>query len=106
MAIKKRLVTQWYGTASELAASNPVMYDGDMSVASDTGAIKIGDGSTAYNSLGYPLGSIYLPLSGGTLTGNLNGATPTEIGYLSGVTSAIQTQINNINLFFYFFQGF
>ena len=38
-----------------------------------------------------------LAISGGTLTGNLNGATPTEIGYLSGVTSAIQTQINNIN---------
>ena len=28
-------------------------------------------------------------------TGNINGATPTEIGYLSGVTSAIQTQLNS-----------
>ena len=27
-------------------------------------------------------------------TGNINGATPTEIGYLSGVSSAIQTQLN------------
>lgn len=41
--------------------------------------------------------SAYLPLSGGTLSGNLNGVTPTEIGYLSGVTSSIQNQINNIN---------
>jgi hypothetical protein len=30
-----------------------------------------------------------------TTTGNINGATPTEIGYLSGVTSNVQTQINN-----------
>lgn len=41
--------------------------------------------------------STYLSLSGGTLTGNLNGVTPTELGYISGVTSNIQNQINNIN---------
>ena len=29
-----------------------------------------------------------------TTSQNLNGATPTEIGYLSGVTSSIQTQLN------------
>lgn len=29
-----------------------------------------------------------------TTASNVNGATPTEMGYLSGVTSAIQTQIN------------
>jgi hypothetical protein len=29
-----------------------------------------------------------------TTAQNINGATPTELGYLSGVTSAIQTQIN------------
>ena len=30
-----------------------------------------------------------------TTSQNLNGATPTEMGYLSGVTSAIQTQLNS-----------
>jgi len=30
-----------------------------------------------------------------TTSQNLNGATPTEMGYLSGVTSSIQTQINS-----------
>jgi hypothetical protein len=30
-----------------------------------------------------------------TTAQNINGATPTELGYLSGVTSAIQTQLNN-----------
>ena len=39
----------------------------------------------------------YLPLTGGTLTGNLNGVTPTEISYISGTTSNLQNQINAIN---------
>ena len=30
-----------------------------------------------------------------TTAGNVNGATPTEMSYLSGVTSAIQTQLNS-----------
>jgi len=36
----------------------------------------------------------YLQLSGGTLTGNLNGVTPTQLGYLTGITSDVQTQLN------------
>ena len=55
------------------------------------------DGASWFYKEMFTLSNIYLPLTGGTLTGNLNGATPTEIGYLSGLTSAIQTQINNIN---------
>lgn len=39
----------------------------------------------------------YAKLSGATFTGNVNGVTPTEITYLSGTTSNIQNQINNIN---------
>ncbi|NLC30725.1 MAG: hypothetical protein GX765_01580, partial [Candidatus Moranbacteria bacterium] len=47
--------------------------------------------------------SDYLSLSGGTMTGEINfsadqtfgGATLTELGYLSGVTSSLQDQINN-----------
>lgn len=44
------------------------------------------------------INATYLPLAGGTMIGNLNGVTPTEITYLSGATSNIQNQINNINL--------
>jgi hypothetical protein len=33
-----------------------------------------------------------------TTAQNINGATPTELGYLSGVTSAIQTQINALKV--------
>jgi len=32
-----------------------------------------------------------------TTTGNVNGVTPTELGYLSGVTSNVQTQLNNLS---------
>ena len=39
----------------------------------------------------------YLPLAGGTLTGNLNGITPAQLGYLGTITSNVQTQINTIN---------
>lgn len=38
----------------------------------------------------------FLPLAGGTLTGNLNGVTPTELTYVSGATSNIQNQLNNL----------
>ena len=38
----------------------------------------------------------YLSLSGGTMTGNLNGVTPTSLNYLSGATSNIQNQLNNL----------
>jgi hypothetical protein len=31
-----------------------------------------------------------------TVTGSINNATPTELGYLNGVTSNIQTQLNNL----------
>lgn len=39
----------------------------------------------------------WLQLSGGTMTGNLNGVTPTELSYLSGTTSNIQNQLNNLS---------
>lgn len=41
--------------------------------------------------------SRWAQLSGATFTGNVNGVTPTELTYLSGATSNLQNQINNIN---------
>ena len=41
--------------------------------------------------------SNYLPLSGGTLTGNLNGITPTKLSYLTTLSSNVQTQLDNLN---------
>ena len=36
-----------------------------------------------------------LPKSGGTLTGNLNGITPTQLGYLTSLSGNVQSNLNN-----------
>lgn len=38
-------------TAANWTAANPVLADGEIGLESDTGALKIGDGSTAWNAL-------------------------------------------------------
>lgn len=40
-------------TAASLTSRNPIPYDGEICCESDTGKIKIGDGRTAWNDLGY-----------------------------------------------------
>jgi hypothetical protein len=42
------------GTAAILAANNPVIPAGEFCIETDTGKVKIGNGSTAWNSLAYP----------------------------------------------------
>jgi len=41
------------GTAAALAATNPVIADGQIVVETDTRRFKVGDGSTLWNSLAY-----------------------------------------------------
>ena len=41
------------GTAAEWTAANPVLAAGELGLETDTGKTKIGDGVTAWNSLGY-----------------------------------------------------
>jgi hypothetical protein len=53
-------------TASAIAASNPVLAAGEFGIETDTGRMKIGDGSTAWNSLAYAFSSA-ANLTGGTL---------------------------------------
>ena len=80
-------------TAANWASNNPVPKAGEWCFETDTGITKIGDGSTAYNSL--------VPFRQTTATTiELNklhslSTTNTELGYVHGVTSAIQTQINS-----------
>lgn len=40
-------------TAAAWASVNPTLLDGEAGVENDTGKFKIGDGSTAWNSLAY-----------------------------------------------------
>jgi len=44
------------GTASAWTSANPTLAVGEMGSETDTGRFKIGNGSTAWNSLGYSLG--------------------------------------------------
>jgi hypothetical protein len=54
-------------TAANWTSANPVLAQGEMGVESDTGKVKLGDGSTAWSSLDYaPLTGIPQEIDGGT----------------------------------------
>lgn len=46
-------IQQRYDTAAHWTSANPVLLSGELGIESDTGLIKIGDGSTNWNSLIY-----------------------------------------------------
>ena len=54
-------------TAANWTTANPILAQGERGVESDTGKVKLGDGSTAWNSLGYaPLTGTPDEIDGGT----------------------------------------
>ncbi len=57
-------------TASNWTSADPTLAAGEFAIETDTDKYKIGDGSTAWTSLGYSsLPSNVLPLAGGAMTG-------------------------------------
>jgi hypothetical protein len=89
-------------TAANWTSANPTLAVGEMGIETDTDQFKIGDGSTAWTSLGYSFGEFTVSqISDLTATASelniLDGATltTTELNYVDGVTSAIQDQIDN-----------
>jgi len=57
-------------TASNWTSNNPTLAQGEFAIETDTDKYKIGDGTTAWTSLGYSsLPSNVLPLTGGAMTG-------------------------------------
>jgi len=61
------------GTASAWTTANPTLAVGEFAIETDTDLYKIGDGSTAWTSLGYSsLPSTAIASGGGTFTGTLN----------------------------------
>ena len=44
------------GTAAEWTSANPVLKEGEPGYETDTRKMKVGDGSTAWTSLGYVVG--------------------------------------------------
>jgi hypothetical protein len=100
-------------TAAAWTAANPTLASGELGGETDTGKLKLGNGSTAWNSLAYQGGVTSVNGNTGVVTGLATTAAPTftgtvvlpsttsigdvsatEISYLDGVTSALQTQVN------------
>ena len=78
--IRRDLATNW-------TTANPTLASGEWGYETDTGKLKIGTGSTTWTSLGYFAADVALSDLGLT-------ATATELNYVDGVTSAIQTQLD------------
>jgi hypothetical protein len=117
-------------TAANWTSANPTLAAGEVGLETNTGKLKIGNGTTAWNSLAYFEPSTLDGLSDVTITSAstgqvvqfngtawvnsdvaisevtglqtaldgkqavISGVSNTEIGYLDGVTSAIQTQLD------------
>ncbi len=74
------------GTASEWTAVNPTLAAGELVIETDTDKYKIGDGSTAWTSLGYSS----LPSGSATL------ASPTFTGVPAAPTASANTSTTQI----------
>lgn len=90
------------GTATQWTSANTVLAAGEFGVETDTGQFKIGDGTTAWNSLPYFKDTIDLnidakaPLNSPTFTGNvvlpsttvIGSVSDTELAVLNGLTAS------------------
>ena len=98
-------------SSADWTTINPVLSEGEVGFETNTGKFKIGNGSTAWSGLDYFLDSsdlsAYLTLSSASSTyltqasasttyqPKVANVSDTEIGYLDGTTSLIQTQIDS-----------
>lgn len=87
------------GTYSQWANANPVLSEGELGIESDTNQFKLGNGSTAWNSLAY--GGIQGPAGQKYITFNMPGTT---VGPYQGTSkffppfnSTIQYVISNVS---------
>lgn len=80
------------GTASQWTSTNPVLASGEWGYETDTGKVKIGNGSSAWNSIGYTgatSGTVTsitagTGLSGGTITTSGTIAIDSTVATLTG----------------------
>jgi len=68
------------GTASQWTSANPTLASGEFGYETDTGKFKLGDGSTAWNSLGYKASGTVTSITAGT---GLSGGTITTSGTIA-----------------------
>ena len=74
------------GTAALWASSNPILASGEFGFETDTNKGKVGNGTTAYNSLPYVLGSFPAnQLSGTSLASNITSSSLTSVGTLASL---------------------
>ena len=85
------------GTAAQWTSANPTLASGEFGYETDTGKFKIGDGSTAWNSLSYKAAGTVTSITAGT---GLSGGTITASGTIAidtattGDVSTAQTLTN------------
>jgi hypothetical protein len=92
------------GTASQWTSANPTLAAGEQGYETDTGKMKIGNGSTAWNSLAYAItgavGTVTsitagTGLSGGTITGSgtiaIDTATTVDVSTAQTLTNKTLT---------------
>lgn len=81
-------VVRWDGTAGDTVQNSSV-------IISDAGVITGATGLTSSGTINFSgLTASTVPYSDGSKNLVSSAVTPTELGYVSGVTSAIQTQLN------------
>lgn len=68
------------GTAAQWTSANPTLASAEFGYETDTGKFKIGDGSTAWNSLGYKASGTVTSITAGT---GLSGGTITASGTIA-----------------------
>jgi hypothetical protein len=87
MAYRRILIRR--DTAANWTANNPTLSAGEFGHETDTGKLKIGTGSTAWNSLPYQSGVTSINGQTGVVTGLAPTADPTFTGTVSGVTKGM-----------------
>lgn len=75
------------GTASQWTSTNPTLASGEWGYETDTGKVKIGNGSTAWTSLGYTGSGTVTSITAGT---GLSGGTITTSGTIA-IDSTVAT---------------